>query len=150
MNKLEEIDFEIENATEEFVELRKNLQCMTRKLSLTSGISSTGSHITADGKVIEEMNCTNIEKNHEEKKSLQNAVFFRDGDPNVELSHKVLLTLSESNRKCLTEYIVKSIVTQTDRKVAELSNILLAYNVELLKKVTNKYADGGRKYGDHV
>ena len=152
LNKLEEMDFDINNETKEFSELRKNLQSMTRKLSLTSGISSKGSHIKVDENTIKKMNCTddihnciktNVLPNTPscKHKRSTNTHVLGDENPNLEF-YNMISTLNESDRKCLIEFIIKSVVFQTDRKMTELSNLLLDYNIELLNKARHIHTDG--------
>ena len=83
--KLEKVDFHnLDNATDEFTELRMHLEGMNRKLSLTSGVLAKGNHIKAEKEVLEKMNSTNTtydederdenDDNNEENKSLTDKI----------------------------------------------------------------------------
>ena len=66
--KLEKVDFHnLDNATDEFTELRMHLEGMNRKLSLTSGVLAKGNHIKAEKEVLEKMNSTNTTYDEEER-----------------------------------------------------------------------------------
>ncbi len=122
--KLEQVDFHnMGNATDEFTELRKHLEGMNRKLSLTSGVLAKGNHVAADEKALEQMN-------RDDENSIHST------DENSEKGHekrieKLLSSVNQEDRQLIESYILASVVFQTRRKVTEHCNSILSHYHDL-------------------
>ena len=149
--KLEQVDFHnLDNATDEFKELRMHLEGMNRKLSLTSGVLAKGNHIKAEKEVLEKMNFDandgegedNDNKEHrplnvkisqeieeetirseEEKISLQRESSNGQRDDTGEIQ-RILSQLSQKEREVIYNFMLSSITYHTRRKVKEHCLIL--------------------------
>ena len=113
MQKLDEIDFKSmdNNATEQFKELRKDIEGLARRLSLTSGSLPGGNHIQVDGRMIEDLNASH---KSEEGTSAGNQREVINA-PNDEEINKILLALPSSQLEVVSNYIVQSVLYHTNR-----------------------------------
>ncbi len=135
--KLEEVDFHnLDNGTEEFTKLRKHLEGMNRKLSITSAVlAAEGSHhVRQDKKVFEEIN--NADDAHYSNNNDQDVVpVTNEGDcsnnhtANIEEStfnddhimrlQNILSKLNEEDNHFVQTFLLNSIVHHTKRKMIE-------------------------------
>lgn len=151
--KLEQVDFHgLKNATDEFRDLRKHLEGMTRKLSLTSGVLANGNHIKVEKEVIDKMNTVDndqyIENDNsnetiegsnnsirinqvckQEQKQLtggvQQTIQSTGNNYNIDTKvQKILATLKQEEREIIQMFVLNSISLQTKRKVQEFMSML--------------------------
>lgn len=130
MAKLEEVDFHnLDNSTEEFTKLRKQLEGMNRKLSLTSAVLAEGNHVKADEKVFEEINQNN--DNQEGEAQLDNECSQKDSDDTrissddeYQRVQNILSGLNDDDNQMLQKFMLRSIIHHTKRKIIEYNSSL--------------------------
>ena len=129
MAKLEEVDFHnLDNGTEEFTKLRKQLEGMNRKLSLTSAVLAEGNHVRADEKVFEEINQNNDMQEEEAPLNIEDSqtdngnarISTDDEDQRV---HNILTALNDEDNQILQKFMLRSIIYHTKRKIMEYNSI---------------------------
>ncbi len=151
--KLEQVDFHgLKNATDEFRDLRKHLEGMTRKLSLTSGVLANGNHIKVEKEVLDKMNTEENDQHIENESSnetiegsndnvsmnqgckqqqkqttgvVQQTIQSKGNNYNVDESkvQTILATLKQEEREIIQTFVLNSISFQTNRKVQEFMSI---------------------------
>ena len=119
MKKLNQVDFKNldSDTTEQFRELRKDIEGLARRLSLTSGSVPGANHLQVNGSVLKDLNtrreseeCNNNKNNRCRKPCL----------PDDKEVNQVLSSLPQSLRRIVNDYVIQSVLYHTDRKVHDL------------------------------
>ena len=151
--KLEQVDFHnLDHATDEFTDLRKHLEGMNRKLSLTSGVLAEGNHVRADLKVLEQMNREDNDNEEEDddsgnlsldkkyKESKQEPIDIRkqfpdmiqmENEDEVQKIQRIFSAFNQEDSEAIQSFMLTSIAYQTRRKIKEHCMILLDHYNDL-------------------
>ena len=157
LRKLEQMDFKsIEETSEAFSDLRSDVEGMARRLSLTSGVLMSGSHIKADQQTIDRMNSDSTQKivDHENNDSdsdssingIQSDKSFssnHDIQAPIEIEKKsideLLSSLSEADENLLSEFLIRTIQNEVEERFIHFAKKLRSHNLAVLGRIIDEH-----------
>ena len=157
LRKLEQMDFKtIEETSEAFSDLRSDVEGMARRLSLTSGVLMSGSHIKADQETINRMNSHDKQKtvNHGDKDSeSDSSINDIQDDKSFSSNHdiqaptetkkncidEVFSSLNEADAQLLSEFVTGTIQNEVEKRLIHFAKKLRAQILAVLERIINEH-----------
>ena len=146
LQELEQVEFgKMEDESEAFADLRAAVGGMARRLSLTSGKMSGGSHIKPDVKAFEQMNNASPKNSGTQitpcnvpspvETATTPTASISKGHESLD---QILASLHPSDYEVINAFILQTVADLVERKLTQLTDIMIANNARIMDKVRGK------------